>query len=129
VVWRPPCRCAGRRLRSLGILRAWARGALHNPCMPLHPAAHSPGLAVVLGGTGGIGAALTEGLEGQGHSVLAMGRRTAPAMDYDRPETVAEAATHVAQQIEATGLPMRRLIVATGVLHEGILQPERSWAH
>lgn len=97
--------------------------------MPPHPAAHSPGLAVVLGGTGGIGAALTECLEGQGHSVLALGRSTAPAIDYDRPETVADAAGQVAQQIKATGLPLLRLIVATGVLHEGMVQPERSWAH
>jgi NAD(P)-dependent dehydrogenase (short-subunit alcohol dehydrogenase family) len=97
--------------------------------MPPHPAAPSPGLAVVLGGTGGIGAAMAQRLRDEGHTVLAVGRSTAPAMDYAHPETVIEAAAHVGQQIEATGLPLQRLIVATGVLHEGAVQPERSWAH
>jgi len=83
---------------------------------------------VVLGGSGGIGTALTDGLRDQGHAVLAVGRSTAPAMDYAHPETVALAAAHVAQQMQATGLPLLRLIVATGVLHEGSVQPERSWA-
>jgi NAD(P)-dependent dehydrogenase (short-subunit alcohol dehydrogenase family) len=86
-------------------------------------------MAVVLGGTGGIGAALMNGLREQGHTVLAVGRGTVPAMDYARPETVLEAAAHVAEQINATGLPLLRLIVATGVLHEGTVQPERSWSH
>lgn len=97
--------------------------------MPEAAPAHTPSLALVLGGTGGIGAALAQRLREHGHTVLAMGRGRAPALDYAQPETVASAAAHVAQQIEATGLPLQRLIVATGVLHEGTVQPERSWAH
>ena len=97
--------------------------------MSQYPAEPSPGLCVVLGGSGGIGAAMVQRLRDEGHTVLAVGRSTAPAMDYAHPETVNEVAAHVAQQIESTGLPMHRLIVATGVLHEGAVQPERSWAH
>jgi len=92
--------------------------------MSTTPAPHqddSPGLAVVLGGTGGIGAALAEGLRQQGHEVLALGRRTEPALDYADETSVA--------RVARTGLPLRRLVVATGLLHEGEIQPERSWAH
>ncbi|WP_302175615.1 SDR family NAD(P)-dependent oxidoreductase [uncultured Hydrogenophaga sp.] len=89
----------------------------------------TPGLAVVLGGTGGIGAALAHGLRLQGHTVLAIGRRTAPALDYADEATVATAAQFVAAELERTGLPLRRLVVATGILHEGAVQPERSWNH
>ncbi len=89
----------------------------------------TPGLAVVLGGTGGIGAALAHGLRQQGHTVLAIGRRTAPALDYADEATVATAAQFVAAELERTGLPLRRLVVATGILHEGAVQPERSWNH
>lgn len=87
------------------------------------------GLALVIGGTGGIGAALADGLRARGHDVLAVGRRTEPALDYDRDHTVADLAAHVAARIERTGLPLRHLIVATGILHDGAVQPERSWAH
>lgn len=88
-----------------------------------------PGLAVVLGGTGGIGAALANGLRHQGHEVLALGRRTEPALDYANEASVARVAQAVADELARTGLPLRRLVVATGVLHDGDIQPERSWAH
>ena len=91
---------------------------------------HLPaGLAVVLGGTGGIGAALAAGLRARGHDVLAVGRRTEPAVDYQGAHTVAELATHIAARIERDGRPLSHLIVATGILHDGAVQPERSWAH
>lgn len=89
----------------------------------------SPALAVVLGGTGGIGAAMAEGLRQQGHTVLAIGRRTAPALDYADEASVAAVARHIAAEQERCGLPLRRLVVATGILHEGAVQPERSWNH
>jgi len=95
----------------------------------MNPTDESPGLAVVLGGTGGIGAALAEGLRQQGHTVLAIGRRTTPAMDYADEVSVAQVAQHIGAELERTGLPLRRLVVATGILHEGAVQPERSWNH
>ena len=93
-----------------------------------------PGLAVVLGGTGGIGAALVARLQAQGFEVLALGRRTQPALDYASEPTVAACAQHVADHIAQTGLPLQRLIVATGFLHGQTSTgqeagPERSWQH
>lgn len=73
--------------------------------MSTTPAPHqddSPGLAVVLGGTGGIGAALAEGLRQQGHEVLALGRRTEPALDYANDTSVARVAQAVAAELART---------------------------
>lgn len=91
----------------------------------------SAGLNVVLG-TGGIGAALVAELTAQGEAVLALGRRTQPALDYTQPDSVSRCAQAVAQQLAQTGLPLKRLIVATGFLHgttpSGLpAGPERSW--
>lgn len=95
----------------------------------MNPSDETPGLAVVLGGTGGIGAALAEGLRQQGHTVLALGRRTVPALDYADEASVATVAQYIAAEQQRTGRPLRRLVVATGILHEGAVQPERSWNH
>ena len=91
-------------------------------------------MAVVIGGTGGIGAALAAGLQAQGFEVLALGRRTQPALDYTDEATVAACAQHVAARLVETGLPLVRLIVATGFLHGQTAggqhaEPERSWQH
>ncbi|MFN7121920.1 MAG: SDR family NAD(P)-dependent oxidoreductase [Hydrogenophaga sp.] len=92
------------------------------------------GLEVVIGGTGGIGAALVAGLQAQGFEVLSLGRRTQPALDYTDEPTVAACAQHVADHLARTGLPLQRLIVATGFLHGNTVsgqraEPERSWQH
>ncbi|MFW2356404.1 SDR family NAD(P)-dependent oxidoreductase [Hydrogenophaga sp.] len=102
---------------------------------PDHPQpTERPGLAVVLGGTGGIGAALVAGLQAQGLKVLSLGRRTLPALDYTDEKTVAACAQHVAERVAHTGLPLQRLVVATGFLHGDTAsgqhaEPERSWQH
>jgi NAD(P)-dependent dehydrogenase (short-subunit alcohol dehydrogenase family) len=93
-----------------------------------------PGLAVVLGGTGGIGAALVTGLRAQGLEVLALGRRTQPALDYTDAPSVEACAQHVANHLAHTGLTLQRLVVATGFLHGATAsgqhaEPERSWQH
>ncbi|MDP3372623.1 MAG: SDR family NAD(P)-dependent oxidoreductase [Hydrogenophaga sp.] len=93
-----------------------------------------PGLSVVLGGTGGIGSALVALLRAQGCAVLVLGRQTQPALDYSAEATVAACAQHVAQQLAHTGLPLARLLVATGFLHGTTAsgqrtEPERSWQH
>jgi NAD(P)-dependent dehydrogenase (short-subunit alcohol dehydrogenase family) len=92
------------------------------------------GLAVVIGGTGGIGAALLAGLQAQGLEVLSLGRRTQPTLDYTEEPTLAACASHVADHLARTGLPLQRLIVATGFLHGDTpsgqrAEPERSWQH
>jgi NAD(P)-dependent dehydrogenase (short-subunit alcohol dehydrogenase family) len=92
------------------------------------------GLSVVIGGTGGLGAALVQGLRSRGEVVLAVGRRTDPAIDFTEPASVALCAQRVAEQLSAKGQRLERLIVATGFLHgetaAGIqADPERSWQH
>jgi NAD(P)-dependent dehydrogenase (short-subunit alcohol dehydrogenase family) len=91
-------------------------------------------LSVVLGGTGGIGAALVHALRARGQNVLALGRRTTPRLDYTEDSTVAEAAQWLQQHLMENGLTLERLIVATGFLHGETssgqnAQPERSWQH
>lgn len=93
------------------------------------PTAPVDGLNVVLGGTGGIGSALVTALQARGETAVALGRHTHLVLDYADPSSVAACAAGVGQQLADTGLPLSRLIVATGVLHEGAVQPERSWAH
>ena len=82
------------------------------------------GVAVVIGASGGIGAALVSVLEQSCRfdRVIGLGRRGNPALDLlDEAEVVACAA-HVAD----IGVP-RLVINATGILHDGELQPEKSW--
>jgi hypothetical protein len=107
--------------------------AADNPAMPdtlapllLQPAA---GLHVVIGGTGGIGAAMVQALRHAGADALAICRSTAPGLDYADAASVEACAAAVAQRLAETGQPLAQLIVATGILHEGAVQPERSWAH
>jgi NAD(P)-dependent dehydrogenase (short-subunit alcohol dehydrogenase family) len=105
---------------------------MHTATDPLP--ANPSGLAVVIGGTGGIGAALVAGLQAQGFEVLSLGRRTQPALDYTEETTVAAGALHVADHLARTGLPLQRVIVATGFLHGDTVgghraEPERSWQH
>lgn len=84
------------------------------------------GLAVVIGGTGGIGAALVTQLQQQGRyaQVLALSRRSLPALDVTDEASIAA----LAAQLTAQGLPLRLLLVASGVLQGPGLQPEKSWA-
>jgi NAD(P)-dependent dehydrogenase (short-subunit alcohol dehydrogenase family) len=101
---------------------------------PLDPSHEPQGLAVVIGGSGGIGAALVQGLHTQGFEVLPLARRSHPALDYTLEATVAACAEHVAARLAETGLPLQRLIVATGFLHGETTTgqpagPERSWQH
>ncbi|MDP2017019.1 SDR family NAD(P)-dependent oxidoreductase [Hydrogenophaga sp.] len=102
---------------------------------PPHDRSNEPaGLALVIGGTGGIGAALVAGLRAQGFEVMALGRRTQPALDYTTESTLAICGQHVADHLARTGLRLQRLVVATGFLHGDTVsgqraEPERSWQH
>ena len=94
----------------------------------------SPRLTVILGGTGGLGAALAQAWMARGDTVLAIGRGTEPAIDYTRPDSVAACAQRLADRLAERGETLARLIVATGFLHGDTAtgaraQPERSWNH
>lgn len=82
------------------------------------------GLAVVIGASGGIGEAIHAALATSGSfaQVLGLSRRRGEIDLLD--ETSIE---HAAQTIKATQLPLRLVIVATGLLHDADLAPEKSW--
>jgi NAD(P)-dependent dehydrogenase (short-subunit alcohol dehydrogenase family) len=78
--------------------------------------------AVVIGASGGIGAALVRQLEAAGeHAVVHALSRSGTGLDLEDEDSIAAAASRVAD-----GPPPDLVIVATGVLH-GDHQPERSY--
>jgi NAD(P)-dependent dehydrogenase (short-subunit alcohol dehydrogenase family) len=74
---------------------------------------------VVVGASGGIGAALAAAAEARGAEVIRLSR---PAIDVDDEASFAAAA-------EAAGLGLSHVIVASGLLHRGGVGPERDWRH
>ena len=88
-----------------------------------------PGLAVVIGAGGGLGAALLAQLQGDAvyAQTLGLGRRSSIALDYLDEASMASAARQVAAVGSASGQALRLLVVATGFLHGASGQPERSW--
>ena len=82
-------------------------------------------LAVVIGDTGAIGAACRRRLEqhGQYDRVLGYSRRGSLPLDLQDEASIAAAAA----QVRSTGLPLRWLLIATGVLHGDGLFPEKNW--
>jgi len=90
-------------------------------------------LALVIGAGGGLGAALVQTLSAAGlhgmNGVLALGRATQPAIDYEDEASLEKAAAWVAAQCAAQGASLRLLIVASGFLHGSQGQPERSLSH
>jgi NAD(P)-dependent dehydrogenase (short-subunit alcohol dehydrogenase family) len=83
------------------------------------------GLAVVIGASGGIGRAIADRLETEGRfaRVVRLSRSGDPALDLTREQTIVDAAANIV----ATGLHLRLVFNAAGVLHEGDLTPEKSW--
>lgn len=88
------------------------------------------GLALVLGASGGIGAALVDQLQAQVPArfqrVIAASRHSQPALDLLDEASIAA----IAKQVDQSGLPLRLVIDATGFLHGQLdghaLQPEKS---
>jgi NAD(P)-dependent dehydrogenase (short-subunit alcohol dehydrogenase family) len=74
---------------------------------------------VVIGASGGIGAALATALENQGRTVLRLGRRTTPPLDLHDQASIATAAA-------TAGAGLRLVIDATGFLHGQGFTPEKS---
>lgn len=83
------------------------------------------GIAVVIGASGGIGAALVEGLERSDRyeRVIGLGRSTTPRIDLLDEQTIESAAASLADAGE-----LRLVISATGFLHGPDQAPEKSWS-
>ena len=83
------------------------------------------GLAVVIGATGSIGAALMSALQSDGAfaQVLGLSRSSTPALDLLDEASIESAARFVA----ALGLDLRLVIDATGELHGAGFSPEKTW--
>ena len=81
--------------------------------------------AVVIGASGGIGAALVERLTAEGGftRIIALGRATTPPLDLTSEPSIAAAAAAVAARPGA----VRLVIDATGFLHGAGFAPEKSW--
>ncbi|MEM8645004.1 MAG: SDR family NAD(P)-dependent oxidoreductase [Pseudomonadota bacterium] len=79
--------------------------------------------AVVVGASGGIGAAVLQLLQGAPRCGEAIGlsRTSSPGLDLEREETIADAARQIAE-----GGPVHLIFDATGVLHSATLKPEKA---
>ena len=82
------------------------------------------GVAVVIGATGGIGAAVLDVLNTEAcfSQVLGFSRGSVPPLDVLDEDSIA----HCARAIAATGLPLRLLVDATGMLSSPLGPPEKS---
>ncbi len=80
---------------------------------------------MVLGASGGIGAALASALKRQGafSQVIGLSRASAPPLELTRESSIAEAAAHVA----ARSAPVRLIFDATGLLQGQGALPEKTW--
>lgn len=81
------------------------------------------GVAVVIGATGGIGAALLRKLQSTGEFdvVIGLSRASSPALDLGDERSIAGCADFIARPGK-----LRLVVVATGLLHGTGIQPERS---
>ncbi len=81
-------------------------------------------LAVVIGAGGGIGSALADALaEAPAFAKVVRVSRRTDGFELTDEASVASAA----RAVTALDLPIRLVFVATGLLHDGDLQPEKSW--
>lgn len=79
--------------------------------------------AVVVGATGGIGAAVVQLLQDipTCTEVIGLARNTLPFVDLESEDSIAGAALQIAD-----GGPVHLIFDATGVLHNGAMQPEKA---
>lgn len=83
-----------------------------------------PGVAMVFGATGGIGAALVAAIRASGRftDVLGFSRSTSPSIDLFDEDSLERAAVLAAERGD-----LRLVIDATGFLHDDGQMPEKSW--
>ena len=91
------------------------------------PSSPPDGLAVVIGASGGIGAALRARLETSGHfaDVISLSRQSVPGVDLTDEASIEAAALDIARRNQA----LRLVIDATGFLHGNGFMPEKSLRH
>ena len=78
--------------------------------------------AIVIGASGGIGAALADALESRGVAVTRLSRSTAPPIDLESDQSIAAAAAALADDA-----PFDLILVASGILHGPGLAPEKTY--
>jgi NAD(P)-dependent dehydrogenase (short-subunit alcohol dehydrogenase family) len=83
------------------------------------------GVAMVIGATGAVGAALTERLSTSANftAVVGLSRTGSPALELTSEQSIQAAAAAVID----LGLPLRLVFDATGFLHDGVAMPEKTW--
>ena len=78
--------------------------------------------AIVIGASGGIGAALCDALESRGATVARLSRGSSPPIDLASDASIEAAAAAVARQA-----PFDLILVASGILHGNGLAPEKTY--
>ncbi len=81
--------------------------------------------ALVIGASGALGTAFCGQLaqDPRCAGVRALGRHTVPELDLERPETIASAATKLADEA-----PYQLIVHAAGLLHRDRIKPEKSFS-
>lgn len=87
------------------------------------------GLVLVIGATGGLGRAMVDAaaLRWPEAEVMALSRRSAPALDLLDEDTIAASAQAVKAHLQASERSLQLVIDATGWLHGQGWLPEKSW--
>ena len=82
-------------------------------------------LTVLIGGSGSIGSACAEEFTYRrpDTEVMILGRESETKLDLLSEDSISDAAAKVASK----GLPVSVIIVATGILHTKLVQPEKTW--
>jgi NAD(P)-dependent dehydrogenase (short-subunit alcohol dehydrogenase family) len=91
-----------------------------------------PAAAIVIGASGGIGAALVEALRAQEERwarVVPLHRRSTPPLDLLDEGTIESAAAHCRDEGLRSGYEVRWIIDATGILQGQGTKPEKTWSH
>ncbi len=92
----------------------------------------SSAVSLVVGASGGVGEALVAALQARGETVWTWSRTGDSPVDITDEASVSAAAALLQAQLLADGRTLRRVLVATGVLHGQTadgqpMVPERSW--